>query len=72
MSDAPPVPPYFNVKPWMEELGIDTRGLHACDVGPSAGVPFSGHRHNGLDDALSVAAGAAALIARGARSPLAA
>jgi DNA polymerase III epsilon subunit-like protein len=72
MSDAPPLPPYFNVKAWMEELGIDTRGLHACDVAPSVGVPFSGHRHNGLDDALSVAAGIAALIARGARAPLAA
>jgi len=72
ISDAPPLPPYFNVKAWMEQLGTDTRGLHACDVGPSAGVSFSGQRHNGLDDALSVAAGVAALIARGARSPLAA
>jgi inhibitor of KinA sporulation pathway (predicted exonuclease) len=71
ISDAPPLPPYFNVKTWMEELGIDTRELHACDVAPSAGVSFSGHRHNGLDDAFSVAAGVAALIARGARSPLA-
>ena len=71
ISDAPPLPPYFNVKTWMAGLGIDMRGLRACDVGPSAGVPFSGHRHNGLDDAFSVAAGVAALIARGARSPLA-
>ena len=72
ISDMPPVPPYFNVKTWMEELGIDTRELHACDVAAAAGVSFNGHRHNGLDDALSVAAGVAALIARGARSPLAA
>jgi inhibitor of KinA sporulation pathway (predicted exonuclease) len=56
----------------MTDQGLDMRGLHACDVGPSAGVPFSGHKHNGLDDALSVAAGIAALIARGARAPLAA
>jgi inhibitor of KinA sporulation pathway (predicted exonuclease) len=70
IGDAPPLPPYLNVKTWMEELGLDTRGLHACDVAPSAGVPFRGHQHNGLDDALSVAAGIAALIARGARSPL--
>jgi inhibitor of KinA sporulation pathway (predicted exonuclease) len=70
MSDAPPLPPYLNVKIWMEEQGIDMRGLHAGDVAPSAGVPFSGHKHNGLDDALSVAAGIAALIARGAHSPL--
>ena len=72
MSDAPPLPPYLNAKTWMTEQGLDMRGLHACDVAPSAGVSFSGHRHNGLDDALSVAAGIAALIARGARAPLAA
>ena len=72
MSDAPLLLPYINALTWMEEQGIDMRGLHACDVAPSAGVPFSGRRHNGLDDALSVAAGIAALIARGARSPLAA
>jgi inhibitor of KinA sporulation pathway (predicted exonuclease) len=71
MSDAPPLPPYINAKTWMAEQGIDMRGLHACDVAPSAGVSFSGHRHNGLDDALSVAAGIAALIARGVRPPLA-
>ncbi len=72
MTDAPSLPPYVDIRIWMNEHGIDTRGLHACDVGPSLGVPFSGHRHNGLDDALSVAAGAAALIARGARAPLSA
>ncbi|MDE1937549.1 MAG: exonuclease domain-containing protein [Alphaproteobacteria bacterium] len=72
MNDAPPLPSYCDIRFWMKEHGIDTRGLHACDVGPSVGVPFSGHKHNGLDDALSVAAGAAALIARGARAPLAA
>jgi inhibitor of KinA sporulation pathway (predicted exonuclease) len=52
MSDAPPLPPYLNAKTWLEEQGIDMRGLHACDVAPSAGVSFSGHKHNGLDDAL--------------------
>jgi inhibitor of KinA sporulation pathway (predicted exonuclease) len=72
LSDAPPLPRYVNAKTWMTEQGLDMRGLHACDVAPSAGVSFSGHRHNGLDDALSVAAGIAALIARGARAPLAA
>lgn len=72
MSEAPPLPPYLNATIWLADQGLDMRGLHACDVGPSAGVSFGGHRHNGLDDALSVAAGIAALIARGASSPLAA
>ena len=72
LSDAPPLPPYLDAKAWMTEQGLDMRGLHACDVAPSAGVPFSGHKHNGLDDALSVAAGIAALVSRGARAPLAA
>ena len=72
MSDAPPLPLYINATIWLAEQGLDMRGLHACDVAPSAGVSFSGHKHNGLDDALSVAAGIAALIARGARAPLAA
>jgi len=72
MKDAPPLPPYLNATIWLADQGLDMRGLHACDVAPSAGVPFGGHKHNGLDDALSVAAGIAALIARGARAPLAA
>ncbi|MBU6297323.1 MAG: exonuclease domain-containing protein [Alphaproteobacteria bacterium] len=72
MNDAPPLPPFIDIRFWLKEHGVDTRGLHACDVAPSVGVPFSGHKHNGLDDALAVAAGIAALIARGARLPLAA
>jgi inhibitor of KinA sporulation pathway (predicted exonuclease) len=72
ISDAPPLPPYLDVRTWMAEQGLDMRGLHACDVAPAAGVSFSGHRHNGLDDAVSVAAGIAALIARGASAPRAA
>ncbi len=71
MNDAPPLPPYVNATIWLAGQGLDMRGLHACDVAPSAGVAFAGHRHNGLDDALSVAVGIAALIARGASSPLA-
>lgn len=69
IADAPPMPPYSNIIDWMGEQGIDLRGLHACDVGPSAGVPFAGHQHNALDDALSVAAGIHAMIARGAPRP---
>jgi len=69
IKNAPPLPPYINIVPWMGEQGVDVRGLHSCDVGPMAGVPFSGHKHNGLDDARSVAAGIRMLIARGARPP---
>jgi len=70
MTDLPPLPPYLNIIPWMAEQGIEMRGLHACDAGPAAGVPFGGHKHNAVDDALSVASGIRALMARGARSPL--
>ena len=70
MTDLPPLPPYLNIIPWMAEQGIEVRGLHACDAGPAAGVPFGGHKHNALNDSLSVAAGIRALMARGARSPL--
>ena len=66
------LPHYTNIVPWMSEHGIDLRGMHACDVGPSLGVPFDGHKHNALADALSVAAGMRALIGRGARKPVAA
>lgn len=68
MTDASP-PPYLNAVSWYAAQGIDLTGLHACDAGPAAGVPFEGHTHNALHDALSVAAGFRALIARGARPP---
>ena len=71
VTDAPPVPSYVNVTIWMAEQGFDMRGLHACDVSAAAGVPFEGRKHNALDDALSVASGIRALMARGAPSPLA-
>jgi inhibitor of KinA sporulation pathway (predicted exonuclease) len=67
--DAPPVPPYRNIVPWLIANGIDTKGMHACDVGPRAGAPFEGHMHNALDDARSVAAGIRALVAKGAANP---
>jgi DNA polymerase III epsilon subunit-like protein len=72
LRDLPPLPSYANVIPWLAEHGIDMRGLHACDVGPKIGVPFEGHRHNALADALSVAAGIRAMIGRGAQMSLAA
>ncbi len=60
------VPAYTNANPWFQENGIDLMGKHACDTGELAGVPFEGRKHTALADAKSVAAGIAALIARGA------
>jgi inhibitor of KinA sporulation pathway (predicted exonuclease) len=65
----PVLPPYLDLRGWLAECGLDMTGKHACDVGPMAGVPFDGHTHDGLCDALSVAAGVKALMARGARRP---
>jgi len=61
-----PVPPYANANPWFKDNGIDLKGKHACDTGELAGVPFVGRKHTALADARSVAAGIAALIAKGA------
>lgn len=69
LGDAPPLPPYTNIVPWLIDNGIDPKGKNACDVGPLAGVPFAGQKHNALADARSVASGIAALVARGACRP---
>ena len=63
-----PEPQYRDSRPWFRAHGIDTSGLHSCDIGPRLGVPFEGQAHNALADSLSVAAGMRALVARGARS----
>ncbi|MGB8603267.1 MAG: cupin domain-containing protein [Rhizomicrobium sp.] len=65
------VPPYTNIIGWALDQGIDVRKGHGCDVGPKAGVAFQGRPHNALDDAVSLAAGIAAVMATGAPSPLA-
>jgi len=70
IRDAPPLPPYVNIVPWLIENGIDPKGRNACDVGPLAGVAFKGQKHNALADAHSVLAGVKALVDRGARNPL--
>jgi len=69
LKAIPPLPPVVDIRGWLMGNGIDIRGLHACDVGPAAGVPFDGHTHDGLADALSVAAGIKALMAHGALRP---
>lgn len=66
IKNAPPMPAYTNVIPWLMKQGFDLRGKHACDVGPLAGADFKGRLHNALDDARSVAAGIRTLVARGA------
>lgn len=70
LKGLPPLPRYTNIVPWLIENGIDPKGRNACDVGPLAGVPFVGHKHNAMADARSVASGLEALVARGARNPL--
>jgi inhibitor of KinA sporulation pathway (predicted exonuclease) len=70
IRDAPPLPPYVNIVPWLIENGIDPKGKNACDVGPLAGATFKGRKHNALADAHSVLAGIKALVERGAKNPL--
>jgi len=70
LNGVPPLPRFVDVRDWLMALGVDPRGKHACDIGPAAGVPFEGHTHNALHDALSVAAGIRAFVTRGAQPPL--
>jgi inhibitor of KinA sporulation pathway (predicted exonuclease) len=65
----PPMAKMVDIRPWLIDNDVDVCGLHACDVGPAAGVPFEGQIHNALADALSVASGIKALMARGAAPP---
>ena len=44
-------------------------GARIDDIAQAAGASFVGRRHDALDDARSVAAGVAALVARGAPNP---
>jgi inhibitor of KinA sporulation pathway (predicted exonuclease) len=69
IADAPPLPPHCNIVPWLQDNGISTAGLHACDVAQACGAPFEGRKHDALDDARSLVAGMRALVARGAPNP---
>lgn len=69
LTTVPPLPAVVDIRRWLIDNGIDITGMHACDVGPAAGVAFDGHTHDGLADARSVAAGIAALMQRGAPRP---
>ncbi|HUO94075.1 MAG TPA: 3'-5' exonuclease [Rhizomicrobium sp.] len=69
LKEMPALPPYTNIVPWLVEQGIDTRGLHACDIARAAGASFEGRRHDALDDARSIALGIRTLVGRGASNP---
>lgn len=68
-EQALPLPPYSNAVSWFTEQGIDLKGKRACDVAEAAGAVFEGRKHDALADARGVAAGFAALIAKGAPNP---
>jgi inhibitor of KinA sporulation pathway (predicted exonuclease) len=69
LSAQPTLRRYFNIAEWLRANGIETKGRHACDVGPLCGAQFVGQRHDALDDARSVAAGIRALVHGGAENP---
>lgn len=60
--------PFVDSRPWFRANGLETSGLHSCDIGPKLGVPLEGQAHNALADSLSVAAGMKVLVSRGATS----
>jgi inhibitor of KinA sporulation pathway (predicted exonuclease) len=72
MKDEPALPPFIDLRAWFQTNGMDIGNMHSCDIGPAAGVPFEGQTHDGLCDALSLAAGVRALMGRGAPGPVAA
>jgi inhibitor of KinA sporulation pathway (predicted exonuclease) len=65
IEGARPLPVFYNLRGWFAVQGLDPRGLLSCDIAPALGVPFVGHTHNALNDARSLAAGMAAIAARG-------
>lgn len=69
LKDMPALPAHLNIVPWLNANGVATAGHHACDVARLCGAAFEGAEHDALDDARSLAAGARALIAKGAPNP---
>jgi inhibitor of KinA sporulation pathway (predicted exonuclease) len=64
VTDAAPLPVFYDLRGWFAAQGLDPRGMLSCDIAPALGVPFVGQAHNALDDARSLAAGMAAMAAR--------
>ena len=67
LKDAPAIPAYTNIAPWLRANGLDPK--HAGDVAEAAGANFTGRKHDALEDARSVALGIRTLVARGAQNP---
>lgn len=65
ITDAAPLPVFYDLRGWFAVQGLDPRGMHSCDIAPALGLSFVGQNHNALDDARSVAAGMAVMAARG-------
>jgi inhibitor of KinA sporulation pathway (predicted exonuclease) len=66
IRDALSLPVHRNIAPWLNENGVATKGLHACDVAKACGSAFASREHDALEDARSLVAGSRALLARGA------
>jgi inhibitor of KinA sporulation pathway (predicted exonuclease) len=71
ITDAAPLPVFYDLRGWFAVQGLNPRGLLSCDVAPALGVPFVGQAHNALDDARNLAAGMAAMAARARIRPAA-
>ena len=67
ICNRPPAPAYTNIAPWLRANGHSPR--HAGDVAETAGASLTGHKHDALFDARSVALGIRTLVARGASNP---
>jgi inhibitor of KinA sporulation pathway (predicted exonuclease) len=65
MIGARPLPVFYDLRGWFAVLGMDPRGMHSCDLGPTLGLPFVGRAHNALHDARSIAGAMAVMAPRG-------
>jgi inhibitor of KinA sporulation pathway (predicted exonuclease) len=68
---AKPLPLFYDLRGWFAVQGMDPRGRLACEIAPALGLEAAGREHNALDDARGLAAGMAALAARGIVRPAA-
>lgn len=68
IKNAPLMPQYTNIIPWLRENDIEPHGHHACDVAALCGATYVAREHDALDDARSVALGVRTLIAKGSRN----
>jgi inhibitor of KinA sporulation pathway (predicted exonuclease) len=66
LKDLPLLPRFLELRAWFDRQGINPKGLHSCDIGPSLGVAFEGQKHDALCDARSIAMGMSVLLKRGA------